>query len=101
MNNTASIMAIASVMFISSLTTTLSTPYNEDTKVYCIQQNQQDYKTETISAFEIKPSKSNYEEAISIFCGEMREFTPSELEQYNNAVCKLYKPTGLNIFEIC
>lgn len=45
--------------------------------------------------------KSNYDSAKELFDGEMRNFTKEEAKIYQESLKKIYKPIGVNIFDIC
>ena len=58
--------------------------------------------TGTISTYKYKEEKKNvYYQATEIISGEMRDFTEDEAEKYNVTLEKVYKPIGVNIFELC
>ena len=44
---------------------------------------------------------SNYDRMRDFFDGELRDFTEEENEEYNKVLDSIYKPTGLNIFDLC
>lgn len=44
---------------------------------------------------------SNYDRMRDLFDGELRDFTEEENEEYNKVLDSIYKPTGLNIFDLC
>ena len=45
--------------------------------------------------------KSSYNSAKELFDGEMRNFTKEEAKIYQESLKKIYKPIGVNIFDIC
>lgn len=56
--------------------------------------------TFTIEKINIE-NKSNYEQAIELFDGKMRDFTKEESLAYEKSLDNLYKPVGVNIFDLC
>lgn len=61
-----------------------------------------DMGTSTLKPLSISESAiSNIERARSLFPVKMREMTEKESETYNLSLKKIYKPTGVNIFDIC
>ena len=50
--------------------------------------------------FEIKEENS-YEQATKLFGVKMRDFTKDESERYQKSLEKIYKPTGVNILDLC
>lgn len=56
--------------------------------------------TVTVEKIDIE-SKSNYEKALSLFDGEMKDFTKEEAIAYEQSLDNLYKSTGVNILELC
>ena len=44
---------------------------------------------------------SRIDSAWQLFDGNMREFTKEETEKYEESLKKIYKPIGVNIFDIC
>lgn len=44
---------------------------------------------------------SRIDSARELFDGNMREFTKEETEKYEESLEKIYKPIGVNIFDIC
>ena len=62
------------------------------------------YNTETTTPSPKKvdiKNKSNYEMAKELFGNKMRDFTEEEAKIYNASLKKIYKPIGVNIFDIC
>ena len=99
-NSTASIMTIASIMVLSSLTLTPTVPINNNPTAF-VQNSNIDFGTGTICSKTAEvASNSFYDEAISLF-HDMRDFTAAELAQYNESMNKLFKSTGLNLSDLC
>lgn len=46
-------------------------------------------------------AKTSYDFATELFGNNMRDFTKEEAAIYNESLKKIYKSTGLNIFDIC
>lgn len=44
--------------------------------------------------------KSFYDEAVELFGGEIRGFTEEESKKYKEGLKRIYKPTGVNIFNL-
>lgn len=67
-------------------------------------QNEGGGETETLRLFTLPENKKNedyYERMTGYFDGELRDFTKEESEQYEELLDSIYKPTGLNIFDLC
>lgn len=45
--------------------------------------------------------QTSYNFAKELFESDMRDFTKEEAETYKASLKKIYKPTGVNIFDIC
>ena len=103
-SETVSIMAIAGIMALSQITSTPTvSQYNRNNTTAYVQHVGNYYTSDTdvffTRSYSSKKSKI-IEETISLFDGEMRDFTPIELEQYKQSINKLYKPIGLNVFNL-
>ena len=46
-------------------------------------------------------TQTSYNFAKELFENDMRDFTKEEAEIYKASLKKIYKPTGVNIFDIC
>ncbi len=59
-------------------------------------------RNETLMPIIVEDKKGTaYDQAKELFVGKMRVFTESEAETYQKALEKIYKPTGVNIFDLC
>lgn len=106
---TSSARAMMTVIALSalSLTTTLNTggmTYNDFPLAIMghMQKNNMELGTTTPSP-QVSETKiqTNYDAAKELFDSNMRDFTKEEAEIYKSSLKKIYKPTGVNIFDIC
>lgn len=109
-NDTSSIRSVATVIALSALSVT--TTFNTSGMIYidsppAIMENSlkndiNDMGTTTPSPKMSKTElKSSYDLAKELFENDMRDFTKEEAEIYKESLKKIYKPTGVNIFDIC
>lgn len=106
-NDTSSRMAMMTVIALSalSLTTTLNTSgmiYNDSPLVIMgnISENNMGTTTPSPQMNETE-IQTSYNFAKALFERDMRDFTKEEAEIYKASLKKIYKPTGVNIFDIC
>ena len=106
-NDTSSVKAMVTVVALSamSLTTTLNTSgmiYNDSSFTIIDNFSENDIGT-TTPAPQISEAKAqtSYNFAKELFESDMRDFTKEETEIYKASLKKMYKPTGVNIFDIC
>ena len=106
-NDTSSVRAMMTVIALSalSLTTTFNTSgmiYNDSPLAIMGNISENDMGTTTPSPQISKPEiQSNYNFAKELFGNDMRDFTKEEAEIYRASLKQIYKPTGVNIFDIC
>lgn len=106
-SETLSIRTMATVIAVSalSLTTTLNTSgmtYNASPWAIMGNIAENDMGTTTLKPKTIDTkASSNVELAKELFAGEMRDFTREEAKIYQDSLKKIYKPIGVNIFDIC
>ena len=66
--------------------------------------NEGGYDTETLKLL-LPEDNSNhtnsYERMAGFFAGELRDLTKEEKEEYNEILNSIYKPTEINIFDLC
>lgn len=105
--DTSSVRAMMTVIALSalSLTTTLNTggmTYNDFPLAIMGSMSENDMGTTTPSPqmTETK-SQTSYDVAKELFGDDMRDFTKEEAEIYKASLKKIYKPIGVNIFDIC
>lgn len=104
-NSSIRAMVVTAAVSVLSLTTTLSTGavlYNPplEVNVGTVSDDVMGTTTPFPKSIE-KPNKTNYEAAKELFAGDMRDFTKEEAEEYQKSLKKIYKPTGVNIFDLC
>ena len=106
-NDTTSVRAMMTVVALSalSLTTTFNTSgmiYNDSPLAIMGNISENDMGTTTpsprMTEAEVQIS-SNF--ARELFGSDMRDFTKEEAETYKASLKKIYKPIGVNIFDIC
>ena len=93
-NDTSSVRAMMTVIALSALS--LTTTFNTSGMIYndsplAIMGN--------ISDNDMVQTSYNF--AKELFESDMRDFTKEEAETYKASLKKIYKPTGVNIFDIC
>lgn len=88
-----------------SLTTTLNTSgmtYNDSPLAIMGNMSENDMGTTTPSPQMTEAEvQTSYNFAKELFGSDMRDFTKEEAEIYKASLKKIYKPTGVNIFDIC
>lgn len=105
-NETLSIKVFATYVAISaiSLTTTVNTTgmFYSPRVAIMSDYEQDDIGTNTLTpkTYEVNV-KTNYEQATELFSGEMRDFTKEEAKQYQESLEKIYRPIGVNVFDLC
>jgi hypothetical protein len=105
--DTSSVRAVMTVIALSalSLTTTLNTggmTYNDSPLAIMGNMLENDMGTTTPSPQMAEPKgQTNYAIAKELFGDNMRDFTKEETEIYKASLKKIYKKTGVNIFDIC
>ena len=106
-SDTSSVRAVMTAIALSavSITTTLNTSgmtYNDSPLAIMSNILENDMGTTTpspqMAEVEIQTS---FNFAKELFGSDMRDFTKEEAETYKAALKKIYKPTGVNIFDIC
>ena len=105
-NETSSIKAIAAcaAFYAFGLTTTITTTNISYASPVAIMS---DYEQNNIGTTTLMPKTyevnkpTNYEQAIELFIDEMRDFTEEEAKNYQESLEKIYKPIGVNIFDLC
>lgn len=106
-SDTSSVRAMMTVIALSalSLTTTLNTSgmtYNDFPLTAMGNISENDMGTTTPSPQMVKAEvQTNYSLAKELFGSDMRDFTKEEAKIYKASLKKIYKPTGVNIFDIC
>lgn len=106
-NDTSSVRAMMTVIALSalSLTTTLNTSgmtYNDSPLAIMGNMSENDMGTTTPSPQMTEAEvQTSYNFAKELFGSDMRDFTKEEAEIYKASLKKIYKPTGVNIFDIC
>lgn len=106
-NDTSSVRAMMTVIALSalSLTTTFNTSgmiYNDSPLAIMGNISDNDMGTTTPSPQMTKTEvQTSYNFAKELFESDMRDFTKEEAETYKASLKKIYKPTGVNIFDIC
>lgn len=106
-NDTSSIKAMMTGIALSalSLTTTLNTSgmaYNDSPLAVMGNISENDMGTTT--PFPQMPEteiQANYNLAKDLFGNDIRDFTEKEAESYKASLKKIYRPIGVNIFDIC
>lgn len=104
-NDTSSVRAMMTVIALSalSMTTTLNTSgmiYNDSLFMDNISKNDMGTTTPFPQKFKTE-NETSYSLAKELFGSNMRDFTKVEAEIYRESLKKIYKPTGVNIFDIC
>ncbi len=106
-NETSSVRMFAS-MFVAISALSLTPTVNNMGITYAPQSAMvNDYVQNNMGTDTLKPKvyevrkTTNYEQAIEVFDVEMREFTKEEAEKYQEALEEIYKPIGVNIFDLC
>lgn len=105
MNNTTNTI-LKATSIVATLTMMTPTIVNIDSTDFLKQlsnyiQYKPDYENLTITVEKMDDTKSNYEKAIELFDGNMRDFTEEEALIYEKSLDKLYEPIGVNIFDLC
>lgn len=106
-NDTSSVRAMMTVVALSalSLTTTFNTSgmtYNDSPLAIMGNMSENDMGTITPSPQITKiETQISYNLAKELFESDMRDFTKEEAEIYKASLKKIYKPIGVNIFDIC
>ena len=106
-NDTSSVKAMITVVALSamSLTTTLNTSgmiYNDSPFAIMDNFSEDDLGTTTpVPQISETKTQTSYNFAKELFENDMRDFTKEEAEIYKASLKKIYKPTGVNIFDIC
>lgn len=106
-NDTSSMRAMMTVIALSalSLTTTLNTSgmtYNDSPLAMMSNISGNNMGTTTPSPQMGKTEiQTSYSLAKELLGSNMRDFTKEEAEIYRASLSKIYKPTGVNIFDLC
>lgn len=105
-NETSSKKVLATIVALSALG--LTTTLNSSNYVFNTQQiDNFDVHNKVVDTATICPifteniEKNNYQMAMELFDGEMRDFTQEEQKAYQESLDKIYKPIGVNIWDIC
>lgn len=103
MTDSKGVLATVIAMSALSMTTTINTSTIMYTPpVIMGEVMQESIGTNTISTIKYdEKTQTMYEQAKNCFGGEMRDFTKEESEIYEQALEKIYKPIGVNIFDLC
>lgn len=106
-NDTSSVRAVMTAIALSAvgLTTTLNTSgmiYNDSPLAIMgnISENNMGTTTPSPQMAEAESQTSN-NFVKELLGSDMRDFTKEEAEIYKASLKKIYKPTGVNIFDIC
>ncbi len=107
-NDTSSVQAMMTAIALSALG--LTTTFNTSGMTYTVPHlavmdnlsENNDIETTTPSPQMIKTdNRTGNECAEELFGCDMRDLTKEEAGLYKAALKKIYKPTGVNIFDIC
>ena len=105
-NETSSIKAAVTAIAISAVS--LTTTFNTTGMIYTpLAVRMSDYVQDNTGANTLTPKPyevkayTNYEQATNLFVGEIRDFTNKEAKKYQESLEKIYKPTGVNVFDLC
>ena len=107
LNETSSVKALVTWVAMSALS--LTTTVNNSGMTYAPQtilidsyNNINDISTASLMPKKIEIKEENsYEQATKLFGVKMRDFTKDESERYQKSLEKIYKPTGVNILDLC